>query len=199
MKRILLILIPALLFSVSVQAKLKLPSSELKLPSSELKQPSLFPNRSAKFDPSKLTYGGNFGATFGSLTYIDISPLVGYRITDRFISGIGLSYIYYRQKYSPTVIYQTHLYGGRLFSQYSILPNVFLHGELEALNFDYYDFLTGENTRAWSISPLAGAGYSSPIGNRGSFRIMALYAFSHTNPKSFYYGQPLIFRVGVFL
>ncbi len=196
MKRNLLILFSALLLSISSQAKLNGPFYELG-------HSALFPKRSAKFDPDRLTYGGNFGATFGSITYVDISPLVGYRLTDRLISGVGLTYIYYRQKYTfsnnTTQVYQTSLYGGRVFSQFSVLPNIFVHGELEALNFDYYDFLAGENTRAWSVSPLAGAGYSSPIGNRGSFRIMALYAFSHNDPKSFYYQQPLIFRVGVFL
>lgn len=192
MKRTLLILYSTLLFSASIHA-------ELKSPFYELGQSALFPKPSAKFDPARLTYGGNFGATFGTVTYVDISPLIGYHITDELISGVGLTYIYYRQRFSPTFVYQTNLYGGRIFSQYSILPNVFLHGEIEALNFDYYDFLAGENTRAWSVSPLAGVGYSQPLGNRGSIRIMALYAFSSNNPKSFYYGQPIIFRVGIFL
>jgi len=163
----------------------------------------IFPSKQAKFDPSRLTFGGNFGATFGSVTYVDISPLVGYRITDKFTAGIGLTYIYYRQKYTfsngNTSIYQTNLYGGRLFSQYAIFPNIFIHGELEALNFDYYDFLTGDNTRAWFVSPIVGAGITQPIGQRGSFRIMALYALNSNNPKSPYYRNPFIFRVGFFL
>lgn len=155
------------------------------------------------FDPSRITFGGNFGASFGSVTYVDISPLVGYRITDRWIAGVGISYIYYRQKYTfssgATQLYQTSLYGGRLFTQFNILPNVFLHGELEALNFDYYDFLTATNGRAWYTTPMIGAGYSQPIGARSSFRVMALYAFGTDNPKSPYYQNPLIFRVGFFL
>lgn len=152
-----------------------------------------------KFDPEKLTYGGNFGATFGTLTYVDISPFIGYRLTDDWLAGVGVSYIYYRQRISSNYTYQTHLYGGRLFSQYSILDNVFVHGELEALNFEYYDFLSGRDGRAWYVTPLIGGGYSQPIGANASLRIMALYALNSQNPKSPYYGNPLVFRIGIFL
>src|SRR5687767_2201721 len=68
-----------------------------------------------KLDPSRITYGGNFGATFGTLTYVDVSPFIGYRMTDQWMAGIGVSYIYYRQRYTPSQVYETHLYGGRLF------------------------------------------------------------------------------------
>lgn len=153
----------------------------------------------SKFDPKKVTYGGNFGALFGSLTYVDISPFVGYKFTKELMVGVGVSYIYYRQRYSPSQVYQTHLYGGRLFTQYAVFPNIFLHGELEALNFDYYDFLSGTNSRAWFVTPLLGGGYIQPIGKRSSLRVTALYAFNTDNPKSPYYGNPLIFRIGIFL
>lgn len=155
--------------------------------------------RTLKFDPERITYGGNFGATFGTLTYVDISPFIGYRMTDEWMAGVGVSYIYYRQRYSPSLVYETHLYGGRLFTQYLILPNVFLHGELEAMNFDYYDYLSGTNSRSWYLTPLLGAGYSQPLGGRSSIRITALYAFNSNNPKSPYYGNPLIFRIGIFI
>src|SRR5438045_3447622 len=44
----------------------------------------------------RLVFGGNLVAGFGSSTYIDISPLVGYKINPRLIGGIGVTYIYYR-------------------------------------------------------------------------------------------------------
>ncbi|MHB1278124.1 MAG: hypothetical protein ACYC1Q_06980 [Bacteroidia bacterium] len=152
-----------------------------------------------KFDPEKVTYGGNFGALFGSLTFVDISPFVGYRFTEEWLVAVGASYIFYRQRYSPTQAYQTHLYGGRLFTQYAILNNVFLHGELEALNFDHYDFLSGTNSRSWFVTPLLGGGFIQPIGNRSSIRVVALFAFNTTNPESPYYGSsPVLFRVGFY-
>ena len=36
------------------------------------------------FDPQRLFFGGNFGLTFGNFTFINVSPVVGYRLTDKF-------------------------------------------------------------------------------------------------------------------
>lgn len=155
-----------------------------------------FPQKTQKFDPDNVTWGGNFGANFGTSTYIDISPLVGYYLTPQWVAGIGGSYIYYRQRFSPTAFYQTHLYGARAFTQYSFLPNVFAHGEMELMNFDHYDFLSGVNTRVWFPTPFLGLGYSIPMGGRATFRTMALFAFNSTDPMSPYFNNPLVFRVG---
>ena len=37
----------------------------------------------------KLVLGGSFGAAFGDITFIDISPTVGYLVSDNFLLGIG--------------------------------------------------------------------------------------------------------------
>ena len=157
------------------------------------------PLKAKKFDPQNITYGGNFGANFGTLTYIDLSPLVGYYLTPEWVAGVGGSYIYYRQRFSPTAIYQTHLYGVRAFTQYSFLPQVFVHGEMELMNFDHYDNFTQVNTRVWHPTPFLGLGYSVPLGSRASFRTMALFAFNSTDPMSPYFNNPLVFRVGFLL
>lgn len=191
MKRKILLLSLLVLLAFSAQASD--PKSSYHPNLTLKKQASSF-----KFDPDKVTFGGNFGALFGSLTFVDISPFVGYRFTDEWMVGVGATYIFYRQRYTPTQVYQTHLYGGRLFTQYDVLPFLFLHGELEALNFDYYDFLSGSNKRSWYVTPLLGGGYIQSLGGSASLRITALYAFNSTNPKSPYYGNPLIFRVGIF-
>jgi len=47
----------------------------------------------------KLTFGGNFGATFGTVTYVNLSPQVGYKVTERFIPGISATYIYYKDPF----------------------------------------------------------------------------------------------------
>ena len=56
----------------------------------------------------RLFFGGGFGLTVGSVTHVDISPMVGYRITDRFSAGIGLSYQYYKY---PAYNIKTSIYG----------------------------------------------------------------------------------------
>ena len=37
----------------------------------------------------RLFFGGNLGLYFGSLTYVNISPTIGYRFSDRFGAGLG--------------------------------------------------------------------------------------------------------------
>lgn len=53
------------------------------------------------FDPSKLVYGGQIGFGFGSNDYwsIYLSPQLGYRFTNNFIAGAGISYAYATEKY----------------------------------------------------------------------------------------------------
>src|SRR5687768_12934957 len=48
----------------------------------------------------KLTFGGNFGAQFGQVTFVDVSPLVGYRATDKLTVGIGGTYNFLDFRYT---------------------------------------------------------------------------------------------------
>ena len=44
---------------------------------------------------SHLFFGGGLGLQFGSMTLIEISPLVGYKITPKFSIGVSPTYKYY--------------------------------------------------------------------------------------------------------
>lgn len=52
----------------------------------------------SSFDPSKLSFGGNFSLQFGSYTVIGISPQVGYDFSKYFTAGAGLGYTYFKDK-----------------------------------------------------------------------------------------------------
>src|ERR1041384_3573722 len=61
--------------------------------------------------------GGTGGLSFGSVTYVEIAPLVGYRITDRFSVGVNPKYtfIHFKPTYNGqyhTQDYKTSIYGG---------------------------------------------------------------------------------------
>jgi hypothetical protein len=46
-------------------------------------------------DPgNRLFFGGNFGMSFGSSTFVNVSPLVGYRFNNYFAAGGGVNFIY---------------------------------------------------------------------------------------------------------
>lgn len=133
---------------------------------------------------------------FGNPTMINISPMIGYRLTDRLISGVGISYMYYRYRTS-TYQNSSSLYGGRIYSRYYVVNNIFLHGEIETLSFSYIDPFTYEQSRYWFTTPMLGGGYTTN-GIRGGAMVSALYAFRSDDPRSPYYLSPLVLRIGFF-
>ncbi|MDF2158687.1 hypothetical protein [Algoriphagus sp. CAU 1675] len=141
----------------------------------------------------RLYYGGNFGMQFGTITLVDISPLVGVMITPRFSSGLGFTYQYFNdRRYMGGV---TSSYGGRIFSRYNVLPNIFLQGEFESINFENYNLVTDRFERIWSNALFVGGGYFAPFGSRGGANFTFLYNLRHDNRRS-PYGEPYVIRVG---
>jgi hypothetical protein len=146
----------------------------------------------------RLYFGGNFGLNFGTgFTMVEASPLVGYKLTEKFSVGVGVTYIYYKQKidfYNTTYTYETSIYGGNIFARYFFLENIFAHAETGALNLDVpQPFYPYTLHREWVQNLLLGGGYRSMIGESASFVIMILYDVID-DPNSPY--QNPIFRVG---
>ncbi len=136
------------------------------------------------FDWSKVRVGGNFSLQFGSITYIEVSPLAGYEVIENTFLGLGATYIYYNDRYYA---YETSIYGGRLFAQYffeDIL--VMLHGEYEILNMELYGF----NQRLNVDNVYVGGGYAEPLGAKSYAVIMLLWNVTQ-NPNSLY-GNPVL-------
>ena len=46
----------------------------------------------------RIFFGGNFGMQFGTITNIEVSPLVGYHITPRLSAGVGTRFEYFKDK-----------------------------------------------------------------------------------------------------
>lgn len=51
------------------------------------------------FDPSRLVFGGNLGASFGDYTFVNLSPQVGYMFNRYITAGAGVNYLYQSVKY----------------------------------------------------------------------------------------------------
>jgi hypothetical protein len=102
-------------------------------------------------------WGGNLGLRLGNPTFVDLSPLVGYMVTDRLSFGVGAIYNYYSYSYLGYK-YELNLYGGRLYSRYFIFENVFLQAGWDRINRDNpYSFTPG--ARIWVDNLLVGAGF----------------------------------------
>lgn len=137
----------------------------------------------------RLFTGGNLGAQFGTITFVDVSPLVGYRITDKISAGVGATYQYYHYK-DKYYDFETNVYGGRVFGRYLFTDFLFGHAEYEYLNLEAFDF---KRRRVDVGSLLAGGGYIQRIGKNSAIIAMILYNFT----ESVYtpYSNPII-RVG---
>lgn len=147
-------------------------------------------------------FGGNFWLTVGDITDIEISPLVGFRATERLSTGAGVKYEYYSSKFP--VKFNTHIYGGRAFLNYSLIKDLnnvipiglrvslFPHIEYEALSLErrFFDATFNDVGRYWLHSPLVGGGVGVPIGDRSGFSILILF---NLNPAANnYYTNPIV-------
>lgn len=138
-------------------------------------------------------FGGNFGLQVGAVTYINIAPIVGYKITDRYRAGVGINYIYtnyFGQAY--------HLIGGRIFQQFFVWKGIFLHAEYEFMDYPSgYTTTTGKPLRNIANAFNVGAGYQQNFGRRAFTNVMLLYNVIH-DPNNTIYNTPwsLRFTVG---
>src|SRR5690606_39156157 len=134
--------------------------------------------------------GGGFG---GGTEYLNISltPLVGYKVTNQFATGLQTSFQYVR--WYGTSIYN---YGGGPFVQYSFSPKLFAYSQYEYLNFGFFPPGQSEPERAGFNSLFVGGGYVEPVGDRAAFVLMALYNLLYGDGFGTPYVSPLHFRVG---
>lgn len=151
----------------------------------------------------RIYFGGGFSATFGNITSVYVSPIVGYMITRGFSAGLGVTYQYYKDKrYVPS--YESNSYGGRVFLRQNIyvIPRLplFAYGEYESLNFEAakYNPVTEEYylDRDWYPRLLLGAGLFAPFGRRGGFYFAVMYDVIYKGSES-PYGSPWVYRMGV--
>jgi len=147
--------------------------------------------------------------SFGTSTYIEVAPMVGYHVLDRLAVGLGPHYMYQSQKATPTFpyAYQTHSYGLKGFARFSLITNaeqwlpiklfseLFVHAEYEGLSLEkqYYVPPYTEEGRFIYRGLLLGGGLSQRVGryNTVSFTILWDVNESSVSP----YSNP-VFRVG---
>jgi hypothetical protein len=142
------------------------------------------------FQWDKAFFGGDLGLQFGDITYINIAPIMGYHLTERFGAGAGPIYTYLKYRGYPTPF---NSYGGRVFSQYKIMENVLGYGEYQLLNTRIYDASLDKVLDVTMPALLLGGGYIEEVGQNSSFNIMILY--NVMADKYSYYQNPII-RVG---
>ena len=148
----------------------------------------------------RLRAGGGFGLSLGTFTNINLSPMVGYEITEKLVGGVGITYMFFKQRHFDAYSY----YGGKGFLMYNVIKPVNIIAELEPLNV-----VGNYQKRQWIVSPMLGAAYSVPTGGRiaKAVHFTLLYNLNYYNqvdnsagPAAAItnlspYGSPLVFRI----
>jgi len=144
----------------------------------------------------RIYLGGNVGALFGSTTYINVSPLIGFQITKQFSAGIGGTYNYLSENYGGQKYIST-VYGTNVFGRYLFTENFFAQAQWDRLSvLDYTSPIL--NQRAWVDNLLIGGGYRQLFTAKASFVAMIFYNINQTPLSP--YNNPIIqigFNVGL--
>lgn len=146
------------------------------------------------FDPSRIIYGGGIGLGFANNVFaIAVSPIIGYRISERFAAGIGIGYQYYQANdaiqyfnintgLNEFYTIKTSIYTGSVWGRFIVWNNIFVQAEVEGNNLETFDIYYDNNSqfvvdkdRITVPSILLGAGIRQPISERVSFLAAALY------------------------
>jgi len=153
----------------------------------------------------RLIFGGDIGLSIGTYTYVNVSPAVGYRVTDRLVVGLGPIYIYENYK---NYNLESSMYGAKVITSFTVLRgtdinpnfaigNLILHIENEVINVSplMYDQFGQPvfGSRQWIDNFLIGGGLSQPISSRFNVSVMILWDVTN-NPYS-PYSNP-VFRIG---
>ncbi len=145
----------------------------------------------------RIIVGGNVSAQFGNATFVEVSPLVGYRITEDLTSGLGFTYQYLSENYNVYNFYdyKATVMGARIFSQYDLIFGIFAHAEYEYswYKFTYEDVNLGEYEGAVPAF-FVGGGYNYQISDNARFQIIALYDVLHSAESI--YINPWSIRMG---
>jgi len=135
----------------------------------------------------RLFFGGSFGLQFGTVTNIEVAPIVGIWLLPRIAVGAGPSFQYFKDPFGRTTIY-----GGRAMTQLTLIQDlnniipigmntgIFAHAEYEALSLEKAFFTTEPegSGRMYYGSFLAGAGISQKAGKKASLNITFLWSIT---------------------
>jgi hypothetical protein len=139
--------------------------------------------------------GGYLGLQFGTYTSIDISPLLGYRITPDFNVGIGLLYTYTSFDYGPPVGQHGYSsWGGRLSTNYTLFNLISLGVEYQYRTVELYNSFENSFQNQGVNVLFLGGGFRQKVGRNTFMFIMAYYDILQEQYTPY---PNVVFRIGV--
>ena len=136
--------------------------------------------------------GGGFSSGGGG--YLELSPLVGYKVTPDFHVATRITYIFSSYRDYSGNYNQSHTYGGSLLGRYVLLKFLYVQAEFEVLSFNHY-YNGPEGDRNTLTSLYLGGGYYQSFGK--GFTTIGIFYNVLEDPNYYYpYSNPVI-RIGV--
>ncbi len=157
---------------------------------------------------NRIFYGASLGFQLGSVVRYEAAPVIGYYFSPAWSAGIGIRYIYFRDK-RMDFNFTSHIYGGNIFTDFVVIPDLdrvlpfrmvgalFLRGEFEVLSMPSQDFdidRIAEGNRFWKPGYILGAGIKQAAGKRTQLFILSGYNFNDSGRLP--YDNPFI-RFGI--
>jgi len=167
---------------------------------------------STKFS-DKIFFGGSVGMVFGTVTEIDILPVVGMWVIPQWSIGAGGRYTFRKERSNfieNSQPYSTHIWGLSGFTEILPIPDLdkafkigihggpIFHGEWEGLYLDkgLLDPTAGiDKGKGWVHLFLVGAGYRFPVGDKAAINLLAMWNL--TDSRYSPYASNPMFRLSV--
>lgn len=153
----------------------------------------------------RLFTGGNFGFNISNgLMYLELAPILGYKVNDNFSTGVSGKYLYWGPASKNSPFSSFKYYGGGLFGRYRVSESILATAEYELLNVQDLNPNSGSfGERTFSNVFLLGAGYTNEIANNLNVQLFLLYDVidDPNSPYRYNYifgpnGIPVIYRIG---
>ena len=149
------------------------------------------------FDPQKLFFGGTLGASFGNFTFVNVSPIVGYRFNRFFAAGTGINFIYSNSDYG-WYKYEYGIVGLPIFGRFYPINFLFIHAQPE-MNYNWGKIKYTNGQPEEKLDPkfvpsvLVGAGAAIPLGGNGRSAMTVMYQYDLVqDPRSPYGTNPFL-------
>lgn len=143
-------------------------------------------------DPSfmdRVYFGGGLGFSSDNYaTFISVSPIVGYMITQNLSAGVGIQYQYIRYKFLDV---SGNTYGGNIFTRYNI-NQFFLQTEYSQINIEVSPDNDLKNRRTFDRL-LFGGGITQPLGRKARLNVVGMYDIIYNVNSPF--ASPWVLRV----
>jgi hypothetical protein len=152
----------------------------------QYQQDSTTEEKERKFDPNRLVFGGIIGASFGNITFVQVSPQVGYMFNQYLTAGAGINFIYSSQKFrdfagNEVYRFNSGFAGMNVFARVFPIRILMISAQPE-LNYSWGNVKYAQGSQPtrsmdgkFVPSLLVGGGIVIPAGGRGGMMVSLQY------------------------